>query len=613
MQITDLKIQSILELNEACASIRDFLINSVSQTGGHLAPNLGVVELTVALHRVFNTPTDKIVWDVGHQSYVHKILTGRGGEFSSLRQKNGLSGFPKIGESKHDAFGTGHASTSISAGLGIAAARDLNRQDFQVISVIGDGSLTGGIAFEGLNQLGYLQKDMIVILNDNKMSISMNVGALSNYTERIKQTERYKDIKEKINIIIKECKSTHAQELKQSLKEVLNPGVIFEKLGINYLGPIDGHNVEEVIKTLEKAKTIKGPKLVHVITKKGKGYACAENNSCKFHGVSPFNIPNGDAKSKSSSLTYTKAFSHAMLSLAKNNEKIVGITAAMPDGTGLNDFARVFPKRFFDVGIAEQHAVTFAAGLATLGIKPVVAIYSTFLQRAFDQVIHDVCLQKLPIIFALDRAGLVGEDGPTHHGSFDLSYLRLIPNLIISAPKDEQELCDMLYTASITNLPFAIRYPRGGSGLIANTDSLQLNQEIPIGEAEIIQEGSEIILLGIGSTVDLCTKASDQLKKENNINAKVINTRFIKPLDKKIIESIIKVKKAVIVEENSCIGGLYGAVTEQICAQDMADIKIKQIALPDKFVEHGNAGELKKDNNLSVKSIVASVKEIICQ
>jgi len=579
----------------------------VSQTGGHLASNLGVVELTIALHYVFSTPKDKIIWDVGHQSYVHKILTNRADQFSTLRQKGGLSGFPKITESEHDAFGTGHSSTSISAGLGIATARDLNNQNFQVLSVIGDGSLTGGMAFEGLNQLGFLQKDMIVILNDNKMSISMNVGALSNYTERIKKTNRYKNIKEKVNTLIQESNSIHAQELKNSLKDVLNPGIIFEKLGINYIGPIDGHDISGLIQALKLSKDINGPKLIHIITKKGKGYECAEVNACKFHGIGPFNVENGDTKSKSNSLTYTKAFSHALLDLAKNDEKIVAITAAMPNGTGLCEFGQVFPKRFFDVGIAEQHAITFAAGLAKLGIKPVVAIYSTFLQRAFDQIIHDVCLQKLPVIFAIDRAGLVGEDGPTHHGSFDLSYLRLIPDLIVSAPKDEQELCDLLYTAVKTNSPFAIRYPRGGSGLIPCTNSLVLNQEISIGKSEIIMDGNDVILIGIGSTVDLCTKAGEHLRKEKRINAQVINARFIKPLDKKIIESIIKVKKVIVVEENTCIGGLYCAITEEICAKGADNINIKNLSLPDMFVEYGNAQILKEDCNLSVKSIIKEV------
>ena len=603
MNIYNLKSKSISDLNNTCARIRDFLINSVSQTGGHLAPNLGVVELTVALHYVFTTPRDKIIWDVGHQSYVHKILTNRGDQFDSLRQKGGLSGFPKITESEHDAFGTGHSSTSISAGLGLAVARDLGREDFQVISVIGDGSLTGGMAFEGLNQLGFLQKDMIIILNDNQMSISPNVGALCDYAKRIKKTRRYKDIKEKIDTIIQECNSEHAQELKESLKDVLNPGIIFEKLGINYIGPIDGHDLDELIKILKKAKEIKGPKLIHVMTKKGKGYACAETNACKFHGIGPFNIENGDTKSEPNGLTYTKAFSHALVELAKNDEKIIGITAAMPDGTGLCQFSQAFPDRFFDVGIAEQHAVTFAAGLARLGMKPIVAIYSTFLQRAFDQIIHDVCLQKLPVVFAIDRAGLVGEDGPTHHGSFDLSFLRLIPNLIVSAPKDEQELCDLLNTALKSESPFAIRYPRGGSGLI-EADSLILNREILIGEAEIIKEGEDIVLVGVGSTVDLCTQASDQLKEEQKINAQVINARFIKPLDKKIIKRIIKVKKVIIVEEGTCIGGLYSAIIEQLCAQGTVDIQIKSIALQDKFTEHGNAKMLREDCNLSVKGIV---------
>lgn len=601
MKILNIKKESIESLNKLCVKIRSFLICSVANTGGHLAPSLGVVELSVALHYVFTTPNDKIIWDVGHQAYVHKILTNRADKFNTLRKKGGISGFPNIFESKHDAFGAGHASTSISAGLGIAAARDLKGENFNVISVIGDGALTGGMAFEGLNQLGYLQKDMIIILNDNKMSISMNVGALSNFTKRITKTELYRQVKEKIKGLSKKCDSEQLSDLKNSLKQVASPAIIFEKLGINYLGPIDGHNLKELINVLREAKQIKGPKIIHVITKKGKGYKTAEINACKFHGIGPFHVANGNSRLSSENITYTKAFSHAIINLAKKNKKIVAITAAMPDGTGLDKFAKIYPDRFFDVGIAEQHAVTFAAGLARIGIRPVVAIYSTFLQRAFDQIIHDVCLQKLPVVFAIDRAGLVGADGPTHHGSFDLSFLRLIPNLIIASPKDEQELCSLMHAASKIDLPMAIRYPRGSSGKYSDVNLLNIDQEILIGKAEIIKDGSDIILIGIGSTVDLCTKASKQLQEDYRIDVQVINARFIKPLDKNIIKRIIEVKKAIIVEENTCIGGLYSAILEKI---SLSSIKIKSVALPDKFVEHGSIDLLKEDCNLTQKKIV---------
>ncbi|MCK5026269.1 MAG: 1-deoxy-D-xylulose-5-phosphate synthase, partial [Nanoarchaeota archaeon] len=437
----DLKKLPTSKLPELAQEIRDFLLNHVSKTGGHLAPSLGVVELTIAVHYVFNSPKDKIVWDVGHQAYAHKILTGRKDNFDDLRKLNGLSGFPKRSESIHDQFDVGHASTSISAALGITKARDLQNLDFSVIAIIGDGSLTGGLALEGLNQAGYLQPEMLVILNDNKMSISANVGALSCQSKRIKNTEVYQQVKksyyEIYNGVRQELKPK-LELIKQQMKNLTTPGLLFEKLGMNYTGPINGHNIELLIKTLEKLKSKKGPQLLHIITKKGKGYIHAEENATKFHGISKFDIENG-AKIGSSGLTYTKAFSNALIRIAENNGKIVAITAAMAAGTGLDKFQDNYPERFFDVGIAEEHAVTFAAGLAVQGIKPVVAIYSTFLQRSYDQLIHDVCLQNLPVVFALDRGGLVGSDGPTHHGCFDLSYLRHMPNMTVMAPKDENE------------------------------------------------------------------------------------------------------------------------------------------------------------------------------
>lgn len=589
------------KLPELAQEIRDFLLNHVSKTGGHLASSLGVVELTIALHYVFNSPKDKIVWDVGHQAYTHKILTGRKDNFDDLRKLNGLSGFPKRSESIHDQFDVGHASTSISAALGITKARDLQNQDFSVTAIIGDGSLTGGLALEGLNQAGYLQPDMLVILNDNKMSISANVGALSCQSKRIKNTEVYQQVKESYYKIYNEVRQELKPKLeliKQQMKSLTTPGLLFEKLGMNYSGPIDGHNIKLLIKTLEKLKSKKGPQLLHIITKKGKGYIHAEENATKFHGISKFDIENG-TKIGSSGLTYTKAFSNALIRIAENNDKIVAITAAMAAGTGLDKFQENYPERFFDVGIAEEHAVTFAAGLAVQGIKPVVAIYSTFLQRSYDQLIHDVCLQNLPVVFALDRGGLVGSDGPTHHGCFDLSYLRHMPNMIVMAPKDENELGHMLFTAISHNGPIALRYPRGeGLGVV-----IEEFKKIDLGKAELLRRGENTLILAVGSMVQPALEAG------NDINATVVNARFIKPLDKEIILELAGQHDNVItVEENSILGGFGSAVAELFQENNLYKL-LKIIGIPDKFIEMGTMQELRESCGLTKEGILDAINE----
>ncbi|MBN1156686.1 1-deoxy-D-xylulose-5-phosphate synthase [Candidatus Woesearchaeota archaeon] len=603
----DVKKLSIDELNQLSCEMREFMIDAVSKTGGHLASNLGAVEITIALHYVFNTPKDKIVWDVGHQSYPHKILTGRKDKFSTLRQHGGMSGFPKLDESEHDAFGTGHSSTSISAALGIAKARDAKKESYDVVAVIGDGAMTGGLAFEGLNQFGYLNTKMIVLLNDNKMSISMNVGALSEYAHRIERTDIYKRVKDDFHKLIQHANENpelkiDAENLKQHFKEVGKPGLVFEKLGINYIGPVDGHNIQELVAALKRAKEKEGPVLVHVLTDKGKGYCHAENNKPRFHGVSKFDIKSGNNISKSGK-TFTKAFSESAILLAENNPDIVAITAAMPEGTGLNKFQERFPDRFFDVGIAEQHAVTFAAGLATQGIIPLVAIYSTFLQRSFDQLIHDVALQNLHVVFAVDRAGIVGEDGATHHGLFDLSYLRLIPNMTVLVPKDEAELKAMMEFAVNHNGPVAVRYPRG------ECVESEKTEKILFGKSELMRRGKDIVLVGTGPAVFEAIKAAAELEKKG-IGASVINSRFIKPLDNEIINKIQETGKAIIVEENTIVGGFGSAVLEELNRKNIkADIRL--VGIDDVFVEHGSPRILREQHGLTFQNIVKKAEELL--
>lgn len=609
--LEDLKKLNSLELKKLSKEIRKFLLDNVSVTGGHLASNLGVVELTIALHKVFNSPKDKIIWDVGHQAYTHKILTGRKERFSTLRQFNGLSGFPKCKESIHDCFETGHSSTSISAGLGMALARDLKGENHSVVSIIGDGALTGGMAFEALNHAGHSKTDFIVILNDNEMSISQNVGGLSKYLNKIRTAPTYFKVKDDVESILRKIPAIGdsvvktAQKTKDTIKYFFVPGIIFEELGFTYIGPINGHNIEELIEVFDRAKRIKGPVLIHVNTKKGKGYRFAEKYPDKFHGIGPFDINTGKKTKKSSGKTYSEIFGQTIVELAKNNPKIVAITAAMPSGTGLQLFAKEFPKRFYDVGIAEQHAVTFAAGLAANGLKPVFAVYSTFLQRGFDQIIHDVCLQNLPVVFAIDRAGIVGQDGETHHGVFDLSYLRLIPNLKVLSPKDGKELKQMLEYAFEQNSPIAIRYPRGIS------ENIDTKVESAIEHAEVLCRGKDLCIIAIGKMVKTAIEVSNILKKAG-IECTVINARFVKPLDEKTILTEIKnVKNIVTIEDNVKKGGFGSAIMELLNSNQICSKIVKIFAFPDKFVEHGDTNILFKEYKLDSKSISNEIINIL--
>lgn len=607
----DLKLLNKVQLNLLASEIRQKIITTVAKTGGHLAPSLGVVELTIALHYAFDSPIDRIVWDVGHQSYAHKLLTGRKHKFSTLRQYKGLSGFPKTGESPHDAFNTGHSSTSISAALGIAKARDLKDESHKVIAIIGDGALTGGLAFEGLNHAGSSKTDIVVILNDNKMSISPNVGALSSYLGKMVTNPKYHEVRAKLDHTIKVLIGNKAAEkafnLEDTLRALSNPGMLFKELGFSYFGPIDGHNLDDLIKALYNIKQIKGPVLLHVLTKKGKGYTHAENNKTKFHGISPFNVENGEKLKCNNALTYTDIFSKTIVKLAKDNNKIVAITAAMKSGTGLDEFSNLYPKRFFDVGIAEQHAATFAAGLAANGFKPVCAIYSTFLQRAYDQIIHDICLQNLPVVFAIDRAGLVGEDGPTHHGPFDLSYLRNIPNIVVMAPKDENEFQHMLYTAANHNGPIAVRYPRAcGLGIPLDEEL----KNIPIGKSEIIQEGKDILILAIGSCVSIAEEAAKELEK-NNISSTVVNARFVKPLDEAVITKLAnKTPNIITIEENTIKGGFGSAILE-LLEKNNIKANVSRIGVPDRFIEQGPIDILKKNIGLTKENVVKTANNML--
>ncbi|MCJ7782629.1 MAG: 1-deoxy-D-xylulose-5-phosphate synthase, partial [Desulfobacterales bacterium] len=562
----DIKELDQEELGKLCHELREEIISTVSKTGGHLASNLGVVELTAALHYVFDFPRDKIVWDVGHQSYVHKLLTGRRDRFQTLRQYQGISGFPKRDESPYDAFDSGHSGNSISSALGMAEARRLKGEEGKIIAVIGDGSMTAGLAFEGLNQAGHIDQDLIVILNDNEMSISPNVGALSSYFNRLMTGQFVNRFRREMGNFLETLpgigKSVlrFAKQAEESLKGFLMPGLFFEELGLKYIGPIDGHRLDYLIETFQNIKKLEGPILIHVITKKGKGYRPAEMNPSRFHGVPPFVIETGEFKStQKNPPTYTEVFGETLCRLAKENKRLIAITAAMQSGTGLEEFARQFPDRFYDIGIAEQHAVTFAAGLALEGMRPVVAIYSTFLQRAYDQVLQDVCLQKLPVVFALDRGGIVGEDGPTHHGVFDFSYLRHIPNLIAMVPKDENEFQHMIKTATECPGPVAFRYPRG-KGVGGGRDvSLQ---SIDIGKGEVLREGQDVLIIAIGTTVYPSLRAAQRLA-EVGIQAAVINSRFLKPLDANLLcDWAKKTGKVLTVEENVLQGGFGSAVLE---------------------------------------------------
>ncbi|MEW6380953.1 MAG: 1-deoxy-D-xylulose-5-phosphate synthase [bacterium] len=603
------------DLYELADEIRHLIIDTVSRNGGHLAASLGVVELTIALHRVFHSPDDKIIWDVGHQCYAHKILTGRRDRFPALRQYGGLSGFPKRGESVHDAFDTGHSSTSISAALGMCVARDIQGKDYKVIAVIGDGSLTGGMAFEAMNHAGDLKKDLLVILNDNKMSISPNVGAFSTYLNRIISGQRYNRMKRDIETVLRSIPQVGehmvkmAGRLDEAIKSLVVPGVMFEELGFKYIGPIPGHNINTLIDTLQAIKKFQRPVLLHILTKKGRGYTPAEMKPSAYHSASPFVIESGNFKLQTNQNlpSYTQVFSQTMIKIARQNPRIVGITAAMPEGTGLDRFARIFPGRFFDVGIAEQHAVTLAAGMACQGLRPVVAIYSTFLQRAYDQILHDVCLQNLPVIFAIDRAGLVGEDGPTHQGNFDLSYLRTMPNLILMAPKDEDELQHMLYTATFQDCPVAIRYPRGNGFGVKLENLLRL---IPAGEGEVLQEGEDITLLAIGSMANIALAASEQLAREG-ITAQVINARFVKPLDRQlIIQAARRTGRIVTIEENVLPGGFGSAVLEVLEQEALWSTHVHRIGIPEQFTAFGPKSALIQELGLNAAGIVAAARNL---
>ncbi|MBW2989132.1 1-deoxy-D-xylulose-5-phosphate synthase [Candidatus Woesearchaeota archaeon] len=606
----DLKVLNSSQLKLLADEIRHKIITTVSKTGGHLAPSLGVVELSIALHYSFDCPNDKIVWDVGHQSYAHKILTGRSKRFHTLRQHKGISGFPRIKESEYDAFGTGHSSTSISAALGIAKARDMEKKSYKVVAVIGDGALTGGMAFEGLNQAGHLKSDLIVILNDNKMSISPNVGALSSYLRKMVTHPKYKITRKKVERFLKRWSKKAAERafaMEDTIRALSGPGLLFKEMGFRYFGPVDGHNIDSLNRLFNNIRDVKGPVLVHLITKKGKGYSYAEKEVTKFHGISSFNVENGKKISSGEGMTFTDAFSSAMVKLGKEDQRIVGITAAMPSGTGLDRFAREFPERFFDVGIAEQHAATFAGGLASQGFKPVVAIYSTFLQRAYDQIIHDICLQDLPVVFAVDRAGIVGEDGATHQGCFDLSYLRSIPNMKIMAPKDENELGHMLKTAISLNCPIAIRYPRGkgkGTAIESQLESIEL------GKAEVLKDGKDVLALCAGPLSYDALEAAEELEKKG-ISVCVVNSRFIKPLDEKLMTGLAaRIKKVVTIEDNSSEGGFGSAVLE-LLEKNNIKASVKRIAVPDRFIEHGKQSQLKEDAGLSRENIIRVIREII--
>jgi 1-deoxy-D-xylulose-5-phosphate synthase len=603
------------ELPILADEIRQEIISVVSKTGGHLASSLGVVDLTIALHYAFDTPKDRIVWDVGHQAYAHKILTGRRAQFPTLRRHGGMSGFPKREESLCDHFDVGHASTSISAATGMIAARDIKGEDYRVIAVIGDGSISAGLAFEGMNQAGHLKKNLIVILNDNEMSISPNVGALSSYLSRMMTGQFYTKLRQDAKHFLQgiprvgESMFNLAKRAEDSIKGLMVPGMLFEDLGFQYVGPLDGHNIDHLLQAFQNIKDYPWPVLVHVITRKGKGCEFAECNPSQYHGTPPFDPVTGRvAAKKQSIMSYTEVFGQTMIKLAEDNDKLVAISAAMSEGTGLDTFAERFPDRFFDVGIAESHGVTFACGLAVEGLHPVAAIYSTFTQRAYDQVVHDLCLQNLPVTLALDRAGLVGEDGPTHHGVFDIAYLRHIPNMVIMAPRDENELQHMLKTAVEHNGPSAVRYPRG-IGLGVPMD--QELKTLEIGKAELLLNGNDVSIIAIGNMVGPSMEAAQRLAKEG-ISVSVVNARFVKPLDETmILAAAKKTGRIVTVEEHALFGGFGSAVLECLDANGVTGIKTHRIGVPDAYIEHGTQQVLRRKYGLDAEGIYSSVRDFI--
>lgn len=611
----DLKRLAPSDLPALAAEIRNVIIDVVSQNGGHLAPSLGTVELTIAIHYIFNAPKDKIVWDVGHQSYTHKLLTGRRDQFHTLRQYKGISGFTRISESIYDAFSTGHSSTSISAGLGMASAKCLKKEKSKVIAVIGDGSMTAGLAYEGLNQAGDLHKDLIVILNDNDMSIAPNVGALSSFLSRTFSAEKLQNLRKKVGDILKALPGIGddlyqlAKRSEESFMAFVTPGMLFEAFDFEYFGPIDGHNLNHLLNIMNNIRTLNEPVLLHVITRKGKGYGPAEKNPVHFHGVGCFDTKTGECVNKKSLIpSYTQVFGSTLVRLARDNKKIIAVTAAMREGTGLAKFAETFPDRFYDVGICEQHAVTFAAGLAAEGFRPVAAIYSTFLQRAYDQVIHDVCLENLPVVFAIDRGGIVGEDGSTHQGVFDLAYLRSIPNMMVMAPKDENELRRMLLTALEHNGPSAFRYPRGTA---IGVETEQEITRLEIGKGEILTQGKDILILAIGSSVAESLEAHSRLAQDG-ISATVVNCRFVKPLDEELICSLGKKFRYIItVEENTLQGGFGSAVLECLCDAGITGFHIRRIGIPDRYVEHGPQKVLRAEYKVDSAAIAEAVETFL--
>ncbi|GAB6099008.1 1-deoxy-D-xylulose-5-phosphate synthase [Halanaerocella petrolearia] len=607
----DLKSLSSDQLYSLAEDIRDEVILNLSKTGGHLASSLGAVEITLALHSVLNSPQDKIIWDVGHQSYAHKLVTGRQDEFSTLRQFGGLSGFPKREESEHDHLDVGHSSTSISAALGMASARDLKGSNDTVVAVIGDGALTGGMAFEALNHAGDLDKDLVVVLNDNEMSISQNVGAVSNYLDKLRANPQLHQAEQEVEKLINKIPALGnqvlktASKVKDAIKYLLVSGILFEELGFTYLGPVDGHDINILQDHIKDAQRIGGPVLVHAVTEKGKGYPPAENNPSAYHGVGPFNIRTGESKKKKEGITYTQAYSQALIDLAQEDEEVVAITAAMAKGTG--EFRKHFPDRFFDVGIAEQHAVTFGSGLALQGAKPFVTIYSTFLQRAYDQIVHDLCLQEAPVKLALDRGGLVGRDGETHHGVFDFAYLRHLPNIVVMSPKDEAELQSMVKTASQYDQgPIVCRYPRGrGEGV-----ELTEPEILEIGQGEVLSEGTDAVILAIGSMVYPAWQAAQELEEEG-ISLTVVNSRFVKPLDEELILELAQEFEVIYTAEEHVLQGGFGSAVAELIGDSSIKTRLERIGLPDKFIEQGSQDRLRVEYGLNAVGIKERVKSTL--
>ncbi|MFD2672777.1 1-deoxy-D-xylulose-5-phosphate synthase [Marinicrinis sediminis] len=612
---SDLKKLDLPQLETLAGEIRSFLIEELSRTGGHLAPNLGVVELTIAMHYMYNSPQDKFIFDVGHQAYVHKILTGRKDQFQTLRKYKGLCGFVKRNESEHDVWEAGHSSTSLSAAIGMATARDLKNEKHKVVAVIGDGAMTGGMALEAMNHIGHEKRNVTVILNDNEMSIAPNVGAIHKYLSKIRSDKHYLKAKEEAEHLLKKIPAIGgklaktAEKLKDTLKYMMMSGILFEEFGFTYVGPVDGHDLEKLLETLKQCETLQGPVMVHVLTVKGKGYSPAEADSHKWHGISPYKIESGQVlKATDQPPAYTEIFGDALIELAEQDERIVAVTPAMPGGSGLLKFADRFPDRMFDVGIAEQHAATFSASMAMEGMKPVFAVYSTFLQRAYDQVLHDICRQNLNVVFAIDRAGFVGADGETHHGVFDISYLRHLPNMVLMMPKDEQELRQMMKTAILFDQgPIAVRYPRDvGKGI--ELTPMAETEPLPIGKWETIRAGKETAILAVGPMMDVAIKAADQLASEG-IQVEVINARFLKPLDAGMLTSLSQRFETIFtIEEGSVLGGFGSSVLEHYALHRISDIQVIPLGIPDAFIEHGSVKEQRQEVGLTAEHLVTEIQ-----